>query len=404
MKICMLLFAFVCFITNAHSADVPKDWVLHQWHVSDGGSYFFGYQKGDEYVRVYSKLGGVDFKSIFVNGNQILEEGDVQYGGLTYRHFRTSKNGRVANSFGTTDGGVSYYGYSNTSQSAENIKLFMSRTIAVPVSLTNPEFQGKKYYVGFGDTLSGFMGNEVKYDIKHTHDIFTERVGGDYTGVQILASGPGKIKDEWNKIQGAMTWNDMYVQYSSGHGSQSGLAIGLSYNQIRDNALAMPAKEVVIFIMACHSGGLVESFNEKKDTWKDWGSYGRSLFVLASSKRSETSSTGPGKDPEEPEGPSGSAGSAFGHALWKALIGHADGYLDGIKDGFLELEEIREYTISKTKSVGGHTPVHTGSYVNQTIMNRVPSKEWVQEKGAENLSEDQLHQAIQNLSEELYAQ
>ncbi len=70
-----------------------------------------------------------------------------------------------------------------------------------------------------------------------------------------------------------MTADDMFVQYSSGHGSTSGLGVGVTYEEIRDNALAYPAKEIIIFIMACHSGGLVQSFNDKKDTWQNWPSW-----------------------------------------------------------------------------------------------------------------------------------
>ncbi len=86
----------------------------------------------------------------------------------------------------------------------------------------------------------------------------------------------------------------------------------------------------------------------------------RSLMVMSSSTVAENSSTGPGTDPDQPNSPNGSAGSAFGHALWKALIGYSDGALDGVKDGFLSLGEIREFTITKTKQVGGHTPDYTG--------------------------------------------
>jgi hypothetical protein len=82
--------------------------------------------------------------------------------------------------------------------------------------------------------------------------------------------------------------------------------------------------------------------------------------------------------PDEPNGPEGSAGSAYGHSLWKALIGYSDGYNDGVKDGFISIDEILNFTIWKTQQVGGHTPVYTGSYNPALIMNRVPPKSWLE--------------------------
>jgi hypothetical protein len=270
-------------------------------------------------------------------------------------------------------------------------------------SLTDSEFAGKKFYFGWGaagwnDPSS--MHNEVKYDVFHTHDIFTEQVGGSYLGTKETGSHINRtlITDEWSRIGREMTDEDMYVQYSSGHGYSSGLAVGVSYDEIRDNALAYPAKEVVIFTMACKSGGLVDSFNRASDQWSDWRDQGRNLFVLASSRTWENSSTGPGSDEDEPGGPYGSAGSAFGHALWKSLIGYADGYTDGVKDGYVSLEEILEYSIYKTQRVGGHTPVYTGTYNPYLIMNRVPSADFLAslEGSTEGLSEEEIAAKIQS--------
>jgi hypothetical protein len=173
----------------------------------------------------------------------------------------------------------------------------------------------------------------------------------------------------------------------------------VSYQDIRDNALAYPAKEIIIFTMACHSGGLVDSFEERRSEWANWQEQGRTLFVMSSSRVSENSSTGPGTDPEEPNGASGSAGSAFGHALWKALIGYADGQIDGVKDGFLSLDEIREYAIQRTHELSFQTPVATGVYNGALIMNKVPPKAWVEalEQSTEGMSDEQVAAKIRAL-------
>jgi hypothetical protein len=249
------------------------------------------------------------------------------------------------------------------------------------------------------------MHNEVKYDVKHTHDIFTKEIGGSYIGTAIFAADVSRtsILDNWGKISGLMTAEDMYIQYSSGHGNTTGLMVGVKYDEIRDQVLAYPGKELIVFTMACNSGGLVDSFNRKKTVWQDWQTKGRTLMVFASSKTSQSSSTGPGTDPDEPNGPNGSAGSAFGHALWKALIGYADGFEGGAKDGFLSLGEIEKFTLWKTQKIGGHTPVSTGVYNSNLIMNKVPPKAWVEslEGVSEGLSDEEILQRIRALDEEL---
>lgn len=273
-------------------------------------------------------------------------------------------------------------------------------------SLTDDDFAGKKYYFGWGAASRNdpsHMHNEVKYDVFHTHDVFTEQLGGGYLGTRETGTHVNRnvIQSEWDRLGALMTEDDMYVQYSSGHGYATGLAVGVSYDAIRDNALAYPAKEIIIITMACRSGGLVDSFNRAASQWTDWREQGRNLLVLASSRTNENSSTGPGRDGDEPGGPYGSAGSAFGHALWKSLIGYADAYVDGVKDGYISLEEIIEYSRYRTQQIGGHTPVLTGAFNQHLIMNRVPPQEFLQslENSTEGLSDAEIALKVQALDE-----
>jgi hypothetical protein len=95
---------------------------------------------------------------------------------------------------------------------------------------------------------------------------------------------------------------------------------------------------------------------------------------MASSKANEESSTGPGRDPDEPNGPNGSAGSAYGHALWKALIGYADKTSNGGNgDGVVTLAEVIKYVVADTQREGGHTPIYTGSYDPQLKIAKTPT-------------------------------
>jgi len=266
-------------------------------------------------------------------------------------------------------------------------------------SITDGDYHGKKYYFGWGAAMAGdpsSMQNEVAYDVKHTADVFTKDIGGDYIGKQLTGHqnvNRAAIKAEWDRLTNTMLWNDMYLQYSSGHGSESGLAVGVSYDDIRDAVLAMPAQEKIILTMACHSGALVDSFNERRSEWESYGIGGRTLFVMGSSPADENSATGPGRDNDEPSGPNGSAGSAFGHAVWKAIIGYADGYNGGEKDGKVTLGEFIDYTKFRTNEVGGHTPVMAGVYDRELVLVKVPSAEVIEAleaEGGTGLSDEKI--------------
>jgi hypothetical protein len=196
----------------------------------------------------------------------------------------------------------------------------------------------------------------------------------------------------------------MYVQYSSGHGYEGGLAFGGDYATLLDTSLAMKAKEVVIFTMACFSGSEVDELNRRKADWQNWAAQGRTLFVMSSSTAQEESSTGPGTDAQESGGPEGSAGSAYGHALWKTLTGEADGSIDGIKDGFISLGEIAAYATQKTQDIARHSPVVGGVYNPNLIMNKVPDRSYVasqvREGGTGNLDDAQVR-AVTQASDQL---
>lgn len=388
--------------------DLPQDWSLRQETRSDGLE-LLGFENQKKYIQVYivpkesekaKRL--LDLSQIQSLKSQNWESSEKVLWEIREINFRGVKTQVAVTETQMFEFVFVWRGVPSTGSGEFKEILSKIRPLNRDSrSLTGPDFSGRKYYLGFGDYLSGFMGNEVKYDIAHTHDLFTSEAGGDYDGVKIHGANQGnsKLVAEWESLSKVMTDKDMYVQYSSGHGSKTGLAFGPSYREIRDNALSYPAKEIIIFTMACYSGNLVEVFNQKKSDWQNWDKQGRTLMVMASSQPSQTSSTGPGYDLEEPGGPAGSAGSAFGHALWKALIGHSDGEIDGIKDGFLSLAEIREYTKRRTRQLGGHTPVTTGAYNENLLMAKVPSAAWLRknDQGTTGLTDEQIIEKIREL-------
>lgn len=409
---CNALFAGLYSFGDV-TVDSPSGWSKHQ-QAKAGGTEFLGLKNGSDYFRIYFREGtSFDLKQVFTG--QVTHEGYESLGPLSWNTVdlkHQPQNGRATvylRGFYSDYNGRTYFGFARSSsenRAAEIADSFLKRLLLKPVgkSLTGSQYNGKKYYLGFGDHLSGFMGNEVKYDIKHTHDIFTKKWGGDYLGFTLLGSGVGAsdIRSKWQELGSQMNQDDMYVQYSSGHGSHSGLMIGVRYDDIRDNALSYPAREIIVFTMACYSGNLVNSFNKEKAQWENFENAGRTLYVMSSSEANDTSSTGPHTDSDEPDGPNGSAGSAFGHALWKALIGYADGFIDGVKDGFVSLGEIKSFTIWKTQKVGGHTPLVTGVFNEALIMNQVPSAEVVRllesnSRTSEGLSDVEVMRQIEEL-------
>ncbi len=393
------------------SFQVPEGWQVVQ-NAKDNGTIIYSLSRNtNEVITVYVKDASADISGVFGNNGANFYYSSVEGQWSTNLTELTSGGETMwVKGFSQRAGNHVYYGFSRAPERAvaeANAVNFLKAGVFGENSLTGTDYKGKKYYVGFGAAMEWdpqSMHNEVKYDVLHTHNIFTKDIGGSYIGTAFTdykTATAAAIRGAWKNIKDKMGADDMYVQYSSGHGSHTDLAVGVSYKEIRDMALSMPAKEIIIFIMSCYSGNLVSSFDQKKDVWKNWQAAGRTLMVMASSGPSEESSTGPGTDGEEVGGPDGSAGSAFGHALWKSLIGHADGAVDGVKDGFIALGEIEKYGTAKTIEVGGHTPVTTGAYNKALVMNRVPPKSFIDslEHNSDKLSVEEVRAQLQKLDQ-----
>lgn len=401
---------------------VPRGLKVHQQALSDG-TYILGLDVDSGHINVMVKraVERFDAEAHFFNGVKVMRSPYIQtLGNFDWWMADTRKvvdvgqlrETNYSTVFYVEEGGWLIFGTStHVSRLAaqENAQNLLSAILPKARSLTGPDYTGKKFYLGWGAAMTGdpqMMHNEVKFDVTHTHNIFTNEVGGGYIGTTLIgpkATNRKAIQAAWSSIGQGMTAEDMFVQYSSGHGSVSGLAVGVDYDEIRDNTLKYPARELIVFIMACYSGNLVESFNAKKSVWGDWASKGRTLMVFASSGKAESSSTGPGTDPDEGGGPEGSAGSAFGYSLWKSLIGYSDGVLDGVKDGYISLGEIEKYTIQKTFEVGDHRPVSTGVYNSGLIINKVPPKEFLAQYDHQ-MSEAELMDALHSLDAEMRVQ
>jgi hypothetical protein len=202
------------------------------------------------------------------------------------------------------------------------------QVLSTTQSLTGAEYKGTKRFFGFAevDERSERLGNETRFDVTHMREVFTSAAGGSYQGSAIVQGATREtVLAGFDQAAAALGPDDMYVQYSAGHGLKNRLNLWIGYDEMRDRIMALKAKEVIVFMMACHSGGLIESFNRLGDGWKaDWRAKGRTLFVMSSSTTEQLSSVGPQVDPAEGVDVVGNGGSAFGHVLWRAIRGEAD--------------------------------------------------------------------------------
>lgn len=237
----------------------------------------------------------------------------------------------------------------------------------------------KKYFFGFREVLEGEMDNETFADDKHIGDIARDANGGGYIVNAQFREGFAEISGgsdgqtligEFDRIIAAVQPGDMYLQMSAGHGSaggaqSGGLGVGLSHQQIKDKAFAIldkGASEVVIFMMACFSGGLVEAFESDPNLAKYKG---KTIFIMSSSEVDKESSTGTTEADAKLGRGEGSSGSAFGNSLWRAIRGDAD--KAGNDDGIVTLQEVIDFVIPATKELGGHTPQFLKGYFDPNL-------------------------------------
>lgn len=90
--------------------------------------------------------------------------------------------------------------------------------------------------------------------------------------------------------------------------------------------------------------------------------------------------------------------SCVGHGIgWRrgelgGVAFGADGSVDGVKDGFIDLSEIEVYTKRRTQEIGGHNPTTIGCDYQFLIMNEVPGATYLEgvEGGTDSLSDAQI--------------
>lgn len=154
--------------------------------------------------------------------------------------------------------------------------------------------------------------------------------------------------------------NDTFVMYSHSHGGPRGTFFS-GWDDYASAVLALPARDVVIFSMSCHSGNLTATLNRRKDEWAGRGKTGRSLVVLTPVSASQLC----GPSPER------GVGNPFTYAVTTAAQGAADGFAGSEKNGRIEMRELVDYVMQTTreKSRGkSHEPQFTGEFPAGTVL------------------------------------
>lgn len=164
--------------------------------------------------------------------------------------------------------------------------------------------------------------------------------------------------------------SDTFVMYSHSHGVAPGLGIdwetrdkqkvAYKWDELADAIVKIPAKNVIIFTMSCHSGYLAEAMNKISSKWQGQRkTSGRNLIILTAVSTEQKS-----KATDQDTSADG-IGNPFSYAVRRALAGKADGFVDGQKDGKTTMDELVKYVLStaKEKSMDQYAePQFAGEY------------------------------------------
>ena len=187
-------------------------------------------------------------------------------------------------------------------------------------------------------------------------------------------------------LRGRLGTNDTIVLYSHTHGVQGrfgregGLVLDdpapsavLTWTEYAEQLFALPAKTVVVLVMACHSGGLTDSLKTDPKACsllQERREQGRAFLVITSQNAKALSN---------PRRIDGEVINPFTYAVQRAFEGEADGYERGRAakepDGRLTLAELTAYAVDEAKR---HTrlgdtgndadPQSAGAFAPETVL------------------------------------
>jgi hypothetical protein len=259
--------------------------------------------------------------------------------------------------------------------------------------------RGKVYFftfskAKFGDPLPqqqrasdavGMIKNEIEKTIEPLNTVMIqelimtrEEYMQDPENIELLVTR-GSIIEEFNHFKNSLSSDDTIIIYSHTHGREKdadlddpegGILVDLPVQNIEHRGrlvwseyanliLDLPAKNVIVLTMSCFSGGLIKYLDspEVKPLWENRLSEGRNFIAMSSQNESLLSG---------PVEINGELINPFTYALKQAFSGEADGYVNQISNGKIDLNEFTNFVIDTTKSTqwANNTadPKMTGSF------------------------------------------
>lgn len=196
--------------------------------------------------------------------------------------------------------------------------------------------------------------------------------------VDPAAISTASLKQRLESYRTRLRPGDTFVMYSHTHGVDGGLLIDfgqpptpLAWSELARALLALPARDVIVFTMACHSGHLAAAIDAEAATWKGQRlAAGRNLVVLTAVAKDQLSS------PTDTSTAPTAIGNPFTYAVRTALAGAADGHAGGSKNGKLELGELAKYVLetAQAKSKNGYAqPQLAGEHDPARVLASVPA-------------------------------
>lgn len=216
-------------------------------------------------------------------------------------------------------------------------------------------------------------------------DVLNENILTSTSAPSLVLVTKSTIKEKFEAYAATLTANDTFVVYTHTHGIQNtpnvnqpravpaegGLLISnvdlterMAWSEYAELLLALPAKNVIVFTMACFSGGLIDYLNSGgvKERWQNRKNEGRNFIVISAQNSILTA---------VPSRINGELMNALPFAISQAFLGKADGYNE-IPDGHISLGELEQYVLYTSRNAGKPTNTNdsqlTGSYNPKAIL------------------------------------
>ncbi|PKL48187.1 MAG: hypothetical protein CVV42_10415 [Candidatus Riflebacteria bacterium HGW-Riflebacteria-2] len=281
--------------------------------------------------------------------------------------------------------------------------------LAIIPSSSDAAAPGKLHYFSFcrgknTDPVSQQQrGNDlaemVKNSVEQLADSFQINFLSDKTPYSGMATVSVKtIRDEFARYRDSLTPDDTILIYSHSHGLARGLLIDkevYSYQDLANDLLSLPARNVIYLVMACHSGAFTDTLKSSnfKSLWENRQKESRNFLVMTPVDATQIS---------YPTSIDGKMLNPFTYAITQAFKGKADASGDQ-KTTFTEfvayvIKESAELSKKPNDPSAGFKPQFTGSYKEDASF--IPLGNASAEKGSSEKGDSDATSALSSIIDE----